>query len=177
MADSIFIDKSNWKYIKRGYFFQAAMYYLSDTEQPLRFLVSNDEGVLSIEERNGDFDPIILENGKKQAKEQDIIITVKPRQVIILSDDKINESEQFEYIQIAPVLGISDKDIVKPWYRKIQEDNLTGFAFIPRGENGIKVDLTQVTSIHKSMLLEKQSKVPTERMAFIDSQIVELLDL
>jgi hypothetical protein len=176
VSDSVFINPENWQDIEKGYFFQAAMYYLSDTEQPLKFLVSDENGVLSIEERNGDFDPIEID-GIKKAKEQDIVVTVKPRQVIILSNDTVNQSSKFEYIQIAPVLGLYRNNIRTSWYNDLINDNLEGFAYIPKGRYGVEVDLTQITTIHKSMLLVKQSKVPTDRMAFIESQIVDILDL
>lgn len=78
------------------------------------------------------------------------MITVKPRQVIIISENKLNKSKQFEYVQVVPVLGISKKDTLKPWYKKLREDHLVGFAFIPFGKYGTKVDLTQLTTIHKS---------------------------
>lgn len=176
MSESMFINPDSWKDIKRGYFFQAAMYYLSDTEQPLRFLKSNDDGTFTMERRNGNFDPIVID-GKPKAVEQDIVITVKPRQVIVLSNDKLNQSTDFHYVQVAPVLGISQENSMSGWYRDLVNDKHTGFAFIPKGRYGVEVDLTQITTIHKSMLLRIQSKVPVGRMSFIDSHILELLDL
>lgn len=130
MTESSFINPANWREIEKGYFFQAAMYYLSDTKQPLRFLKSNGDGSFIIETKNGDFDPVIKE-GKKKALEQDIIITVKPRQVVVLSNDLINQSNKFEYIQVAPVLGLCYKDSIKNWYNELINDKLEGFAYIP----------------------------------------------
>lgn len=173
---SRFINKENWVDIERGYFYQAAMYYLSDTEQPLRFLTINEEGNLTIEKKNGDFSPIIVD-GVKRAVEQDVVITVKPRQIIVLSNDEICKSTRFEYIQVAPVLGLYRHNTGKSWYNDLVDDELEGFAFIPKGRFGVEVDLTQITTIHKSMLLEKQSQVDPSRMSFIDDQIADILDL
>lgn len=176
MSESRFIDKSNWIEIERGYFFQAAMYYLSDTEQPLRFLETDESGVLSISERNGDFNPVEID-GRLRAVEQDIIITVKPRQVIILSDDKLNQSPKFEYVQVIPILGLNYAQSQTTWYQDLINDKHLGFAYIAQGRFGVEADLTQVTTIHKSMLLQKQRPVPVDRMAFIESHLLELLDL
>lgn len=153
------------------------MYYHSDTEQPLKFLVSDDKAVLSIEERNGNFDPVIGDNGRSTAVAQDVVVTVKPRQVVVLSNDKVNQSDRFSFVQVAPVFGLYENNTRRSWYRDLVSDNLEGFAFVPRGRYGIEVDLTQITTIHKSMLLRKQSQVHPDRMAFIESQILDQLDL
>lgn len=152
------------------------MYYLSDTEQPLRFLKSESDNTYTVEKRNGNFDPIFID-GVPRAVEQDIVITVKPRQVIVLSNNKLNQSTDFHYVQVAPVLGISPVNAESGWYQDLVNDKLTGFAFIPKGKYGVEVDLTQISTIHKSMLLKKQAEVPINRMEFIDSHILELLDL
>jgi hypothetical protein len=176
VPESKFVNPENWQDIERGYFFQAAMYYLSDTEQPLRFLKSESDNTYTVEKRNGNFDPIIVE-GVPRAVEQDIVITVKPRQVIVLSNNKLNQSTDFHFVQVAPVLGITPTNARSGWYKDLVNDKLTGFAFISRGRFGVEVDLTQISTIHKSMLLKKQTKVPVNRLEFIDSHIVELLDL
>ncbi|WP_335871947.1 type II toxin-antitoxin system PemK/MazF family toxin [Bacillus sp. 2205SS5-2] len=176
MTESIFIDSNNWYLIERGFFFQAAMSYYSDQEQPLRFLKRDEEGNLIIERENGNFDPVIID-GRPRAVEQDIVITVKPRQVIILSNNILNKSKDYDYVQVAPIMGLKERDLVKNWYQDLINDSHIGFAYIPRGLYGIEVDLTQITTIHKSMLLKKQTKVPEDRMKFIDSHIAELLDM
>ncbi|RXI96322.1 hypothetical protein DS745_21605 [Anaerobacillus alkaliphilus] len=152
------------------------MYYLSDTEQPLKFIVRKEDGTISIEKRNGNFDPIVVD-GNKRAVEQNVLITVKPRQAIILSNDVINRSDNFSYVEVAPVFGLTERNSEELWYEDLINDRLEGFAFISKGRYGIEVDLTQITTIHKSMLLKKQTMVPKHRMDFIESQILEQLDL
>jgi len=176
LSEPIFINPKNWKSIKRGYFYQAAMYYLSDTEQPLRFVERNDDSTYSIDKRIGNFDPIIVD-GRPRAVEQDVIVTVKPRQVIILSNNNMNQSQQFEYIQVLPVFSLSRAETFKPWYKDLLKDEQLGFAYINNSRHGLRVDLTQVSTIHKSMLLKEQREVPEDRMRFIESHILELLDL
>ncbi len=178
MSESEFINPEKWKNINRGYFYQAAMYYLSNTEQPLRFLEFNDEeNSYKIVQRYGDFSPVKVE-GRKRAVEQDIVITLKPRQVILISNDRINQNKDFEYVQVLPVFGLTYQDSNRPWYQDLKNDNHIGFAYLPRGtSHGVAVDLTQVSTIHKSLLLKKQSKVPEDRLEFIESHLLELLDL
>jgi len=177
VTESRFINPENWRDIERGYFYQAAMYYLSDTEQPLKFLVSDDDGVLSIEERNGNFAPIVDDNGRKKAVEQTVIITVKPRQVVVLSNNVVISQINSNIFKLPRFLDCQQKNVNTNWYNDLVSDMLEGFAYIPNRNYGVEVDLTQISTIHKSMLLEKQSKVPTDRMEFIESQILEVLDL
>lgn len=177
MSESKFVNPEKWKEIKRGYFYQAAMYYLSDTEQPLRFVDKSDNHTYTINKKIGNFDPVTVD-GKLRAVEQDIVITVKPRQVIVLSNNKLNQSKQFEYVQVLPVFSLSYENSKQGWYSKLVQDIHLGFAYLPRRKGfGLAVDLTQVSTIHKSLLLRKQSKVPYDRMTFIESQLLELLDL
>lgn len=172
MSQSIFIDPEKWGNIERGYYYQAAMYYLSDTEQPLRFLETSDDETYKIKKRHGNFNAV---NGR--AVEQDIVVTLKPRQIIVLSNDKMNKSKNFEFVQILPVFSLTYHDSMKPWYQNLKNDAHSGFVYIPRGKYGLAIDLTQVSTIHKSLLLKKQYKVPKDRMDFIESQLLELLDL
>lgn len=156
MSASMFINPKNWHQIERGYYFQAAMYYPSDTKQPLRFLTEED-GSTTIQVRNGDFSPIEVD-GRKKSREQEVVMKFKPRQVIIISNDTFNKDRNFEYVQVVPVLSISRNNKNAPWYNKLIQDQLPGFVFINKGKYDVEVDVTEVTSIHKSLLLEKQKK-------------------
>lgn len=119
--------------------------------QPLRFLELIDDGTYRIKTRTGDFNPV---DGR--AVEQDIVVTIKPRQVIVLSNDVMNQNKNYEYVQILPLFSLSHRDSIKPWYNNLQNDLHPGFVYIPRGRYGLAVDLTQVSTIHKSLLLKKQ---------------------
>lgn len=176
MAESKYIDSANWGEIEKGYYYQAAMYFLSDTEQPLRFIEEDEDGNLSFHRRVGDFSPQTID-GKHRAVEQKIAITLKPREVIVLSNNNLNQSQDYEYIQVAPVMGIKDTDKAKPIYLKLKADKEAGSVLIDKGNNEIEVVLTQISTIHKSLLLRKRSKVPTERMRLIESRILDILDL
>lgn len=177
MLGSGFIDPKTWKNIKRRYFYQAAMYYLSDTEQPLRFIEKDSATTYKITRRPGDFRPKKIAE-RNRAVEQEIAITLKPRQVIVISNDQLNQREEFGYVQVLTVFSLTRRHSKKAWYQYLINDRHPGFVFIRRRKGyGVSVDLTQVSIIHKSLLLKEQSKVPSERMHFIESRLLELLDL
>ncbi|MBM0064795.1 type II toxin-antitoxin system PemK/MazF family toxin [Alkalicoccobacillus gibsonii] len=177
MSKIDFKQRKNWHIIERGCFYQAAMPYMSDTEQPLKFLTSDESGKLSFVERTDDFLPAEDENGRKTAVPQDIIVTVKPRQVVVLSNDVLNKSRDYSYVQVAPVYGLYKTDTTRWYYEDLINDKLEGSVYVPSNGYGIRIDLIQITSIHKSMLLQKQRKVDKERMELIESELVGLLDL
>lgn len=153
------------------------MYYLSDTKQPLRFVESYNDKEFKIVKRYGDFRPARID-GRYRAVEQDVIVTLKPRQVIVISNDIMNQSKNFEFVQVLPVFSLTHKDSTKSWYEDLKNDKHIGFAYIYREQGyGLAVDLTQVSTIHKSLLLQKQSKVSKSRFTFIESHLLELLDL
>lgn len=104
-----FLRKESWEKIERGYEFEAAMLYPSDTKRPLSFYVPDAEGSSKGEIKNsiGDFKPIEVE-GKRRAKEQMVVMSIKPRGVVILTSDEINQSPDFEYILVAPVNSIKE---------------------------------------------------------------------
>jgi mRNA-degrading endonuclease toxin of MazEF toxin-antitoxin module len=171
---SNFIDKASWKYIDRGFEFEAAMVYPSDTKRPLSFFVPDptnpNKGV--IHENIGNFAPV-----NNQAIEQKIVMTIKPRRVVILSDDEINHMEDYEYILVAPINTIKRYEKQKEWYKKVIQDNHPIFAYLPNGNLERYVDLSQTTTIHKSLLLRKLSQVPPDRMDVLEQTLLECLSL
>ncbi|MFD1068239.1 type II toxin-antitoxin system PemK/MazF family toxin [Oceanobacillus locisalsi] len=140
-------------------------------------MIKNSDGTFNVSRRNGNFDPVVNKNGDRVAVEQDIKIAVKPRQVIVVSNDNLNYSKDFGYVSVAPVLGIKSQDKSKRWYHDLINDKLPGFAYIKLGGYEKEVAVAQISTIHKSMLLRKQSKVPDERMEFIENQILEQFDI
>ncbi|WP_068794192.1 type II toxin-antitoxin system PemK/MazF family toxin [Brevibacillus laterosporus] len=175
-----FSDKRNWRNIERGFLFEAAMIYPSDMERPLLFFIpdgtSPNHGKLV--KSLGDFRPQKTTEGYV-ALEQKIVMNVKPRRVLILSDNTLNKSEEFEFVQIAPVMSISRRDQSKAWYQKTIEDDHPAFIYLPREITGKEcyVDVSEIMSIHKSLLLMKKNKVPNGRMQVVEDAIIECLGL
>jgi len=123
--------------------------YPSDTERPLLFFLpdedDNEHGRLSRD--RGDFSAQIV-NGNRRAREQKIVMTVKPRRVIVITSDEINQSEEFEYILVAPINTIKSAEKTKDWYKSLKEDKHPIFVYCPNGRYERYIDVSQITTIH-----------------------------
>lgn len=173
-----FLNRENWKQIERGYEFEAAILYPSDTKRPLSFFIPNKNNPLEgkIVDQIGNFSPEIIE-GRPRAREQQVVVTIKPRKVIIVTNNIINQNEEFEYILIAPINTIKLSEKSKDWYEKLIYDEHPIFTYIPKGNIERYVDLSQIMTIHKSLLLTKYDKIPDERMELIDENLLQCLSL
>ena len=175
-----YVNSDNWSEINRGYLFEAVIYYPSDTKRPLTFFVpdENNKNRGSIVDSIGDFRAKEI-NGKMRAVEQQAIVGLKPRRVLILSNDSFNMSPEFEFVQVAPIMSINDKDRLKPWYTKIKNDEHPAFVYLPGEITGREcyVDISEIMSIHKSMLLIKSNCLPIGRLKIVEDNILECLDL
>lgn len=174
------MDSKNWNEIKRGYFYEAALFYPSDTERPLRFFLPDvdDPSRGSIVKDAGNFEMRKIE-GRLVNIEQYIIVTLKTRKVVVLSNDTLNSSDEIDFVQIAPIMSVSEKDKTKQWYKKMIANNHPAFVFIPQHVTGKEcyVDISEMTSIHKGMLQRRSKQVPEEYMQVIEDNILECLDL
>lgn len=175
---SDFLAKKSWEHIERGYEFEAAMFYPSDTKRPLSFFIPESEGSTKGEIiiRVGDFSPKMVE-GTKRALEQKIVMTIKPRRVVILSSNEINKSKEYEYILVAPINTIKESEKTKDWYSKLKDDEHPIFTYLPNVSLERYVDLSQTVSIHKSLLLRKLQEVPEQRMEVIEENLLQCLSL
>lgn len=175
---SDFLEKVSWKYIERGYEYEAAMLYPSDTKRPLSFFISENEDSNKgeIVDSIGDFNPIRV-NGRLQAKEQKVVVTVKPRRVVVLTDNEINKLEDFEYILVAPINTIKEHEKRKDWYSKLKDDEHPIFTYVPNGNIERYVDLSQTVSIHKSLLLHKKQEIAPDRMVVLEENLLQCLSL
>lgn len=175
-----FVLKESWRNIERSFIFDAAIYYPSDTKRPLMFFIPDEadsnKGILT--RTMGDFSPRVV-SGRRQAVEQKVVVTLKPRRVVVLSTNEMNQNEEFEFILVAPIMSITDFDKTKPWYKKMLTDEHPFFLHLPECVTGKEcyVDLSELTSIHKSMLLHKHGCVTEERMIVLQDLLSECLDL
>ncbi|MDM8364848.1 type II toxin-antitoxin system PemK/MazF family toxin [Bacillus thuringiensis] len=154
------------------------MLYPSDTKRPLSFFVPESEGANKGEILNsiGNFNPQVV-RGKIRAREQKVVVTVKPRRIVVLTDNEINATEEFEYILVAPINTIKEYEKSKDWYSKLKDDEHPIFTYLPKGSLERYVDLSQTVSIHKSLLLYKKEKVSEERMEILEENILQCLSL
>lgn len=178
-----YINPDYWVEIERGRVFEAAMYYLpSSTSRPLRIVRRVGKSNVSITlEKMRDFSPSYA-NGRPVAKVHKVAVDIKPRKVIVLSNNEVNQSKEWEYIMVAPIFTIKLDDERKPHYPLIIKDEHPFFAYLPkqtsRGILKRYVDISQVVSIHKSMLLQKTSEIiSADRMELIEDLLIEFLNL
>lgn len=180
-----FLDRDNWNEIKRGHVFDAVSYYNTDTRRPLTFFIQ-DETVQPgqtitgrLVESMGDFEPIEL-NGILKSPEHKVVVGMKQRRVVVLSNNRFSQDSSYEYIYVAPIMSVHEKDLGKKWYaRMIQDDHPTNI-YVPRQDDGYEryISLAQITSIHKgSLLRDVREKIHEERLALIGSHLNYILDL
>lgn len=175
-----YLDTDNWYEINRGHLFEAVIYYPSDTKRPLTFFIpdENNRSRGSVVASIGDFKAKEI-NGRMRAVEQQAIVGLKPRKVLILSNDDFNMSAEFEFVQVAPIMSIDDKDKLKNWYTKTKNDEHPAFVYLPAEVTGREcyIDISEITSIHKSMLLSKLKALTDERLRVVEDNILECLAL
>jgi len=178
-----YMDSNNWGEIERGWVFEAAMLYSpSDTYRPLSFFRPDEDNPDrgSIVYEFGDFapkkDPVTGEY--QQEENRSVVIGIKPRKVIVLSNNIINHSKEWKYIMVAPMFRTYE-------YESFFDDVISGrhpyFAYFPKVEHGTTlhrhVDVSQTISIHKGVLLERKEKVPELTMELIEELLIENMSL
>lgn len=178
MSQDRYLDKDNWKDISKNDIFNAAMIYPSDTERPLLFFLpdENDEERGRLSRDRGDFSAQIV-NGSRKAREQKIVMTVKPRRVIVITSDEINQSQDFEYILVAPINTIKSFEKTKSWYKNLTEDKHPIFVYCPNENFERYIDVSQITTIHKSLLIKKVEKLAPDREELLEDSILQCLSL
>src|SRR5690606_33866831 len=142
-------------------------FFIPDSSDPEKGILHNDMGDFSAQ----------LVNGSMRAIEQKIIMTVKPRKVVVLTSDEINQNNDFEYILVAPINTIKPQEKQKNWYQLLKEDQHPIFVYIPFANYERYVDLTQTTTIHKSLLLKKLNKVNPDRIDALEENLLHCLSL
>lgn len=175
-----FLNNKGWTDILRGYLYDAAMFYPSDTKRPLDFFIPDDDNDSrgTLIKDIGDFRPVQVD-GKFRATEQKIIVTLKPRKVLVITNDELCQNENIEFVHIAPIMSIYDRDKSKGWYQKAVNDQHPFFVYLPKNITGREcyIDISEVASIHKSMLLRKLNRLPQERLEIVEETIIQWLDL
>lgn len=175
---SEFLRKESWSKIERGYEYECALFYPSDTERPLSFFIQSEKNpnIGEITKDIGDFSPDFFD-GKPKAKEQKVVFTIKPRKVVVVTNDEINQNVDYEYLLVAPINTIKSYEKQKDWYSLLIEDKHPIYTYVPNGNFDRYIDISQTTSIHKSLLLSKKSKLTEDRQEVLDQNILQCLAL
>lgn len=180
--DDHFLNPDNWKDIHRGHLYLASFFYPSSTERPLSFFKpthsNSSYGRITISV--GNFAPVKVKGkNKKSSLEQQVVVKMKPRRVLVLSSDKFNHSKQFDYVQVAPIMSIEPKDKKMPWYKQLIIDEHPTFVYLPKDITGQEayIDMLELISIHKSSLLSKKEELPIDRMIIAEEILIDCLEL
>lgn len=180
-----FLDRDNWHEIKRGHVFDAVSFYNTDTRRPLTFFIPDEiqlEGqpiTGRLKESVGNFKSVEID-GVMKSQEHAVVVGMKQRRVVVLSNNRFSQDSSYEYIYVAPIMSVHEKDRGKKWYdRMIRDDHPTNI-YVPRVDDGYEryISLAQITSIHKGSLLRNvHEEIHEERLALVGSHLNFILDL
>lgn len=183
-STSRYMNKDHWGEIQRGHVYEAAMLYSpSDTSRPLKFFKPNesDNTKGSVVEEIGDFGPIEID-GELKAKEQYVVIGVKSRKVIVISNDKINQDPNWDYIMVVALFTVDQSFKQRADYQAMLNDDHPYFVYCPKKLiNGKTIeryaDISQLISVHKGVLIHKVEPLPPDRLELIEDLIIENMNL
>ncbi|MEF3086460.1 type II toxin-antitoxin system PemK/MazF family toxin [Bacillus altitudinis] len=175
---SDFILKNSWTSIERGTEYLAAFtfhakrplsFFYPDSQDPEKGIITNSVGDFSPEQQN---------DGTFKGRVQHIVVPLKPRNVVVITSDEINKSQNYEYILVAPIYTIKTAERNKDWYSILRDDEHPIYTYLP-GKNGLEryADLSQTTSIHKSLLLKKLVTIEEERWEVLEENLLHCLSL
>lgn len=185
MAELIhFLNRDNWSEIKRGHVFDAVSYYNTDTRRPLTFFIPDkdqqDEQTITgkLVTNPGDFEPVMVD-GQMKSQEHKVVVGMKQRRVVVLSNNQFSQNNSYEYIYVAPIMSVHLKDQEKTWYKKMIKDQHPTNIYIPTSDGYERyISLAQITSIHKGSLLRNvHETIHDERLSLVGSNLNFILDL
>lgn len=175
---SDFLSNESWGNLVRGHEYLAAIMFPSDTKRPLSFFIPDEDNPDKGELKSsiGDFSPD-YSGGFPRAVTQQIVVSLKPRNVVIITSDEINASQDYEYVLVAPIHTIKEHDKSKNWYNLLKNNDHPIFSYLPNGNMERYVDLSQTTSIHKSLILQKKKETDPQYMEILEENLLQCLSL
>lgn len=167
--DLKFLDKSNWSEIRRGWMYEAAIPFVG--KRPLDFFIPdpNDQYRGTVIGKNGDFRPSEI---------QQVVVRLKPRKVVVVSQDKNNSNNAIHNITVAPISSIEPEEREKDWYKLAVEGTHPFFVYLPEEVTGKEcfVNVSSITTIHKNLLLNSKIDL-SEYMPSVDDKLEYYLSL
>jgi len=163
VRNSKFLDKQNWSLIKRGWIFEAAMPYIP--KRPLDFFIPDDDC-------NYRGTCVSVNEAFLTGKVHQVVLSIKPRKVVVISADVLNEDTEHFDVTVAKIYSIYEEDKTEPWYQPTVEGTHPLFAYLPKNVTGREcyIDLATATNIHKNMLLEEKMDI-SSYLPVIDNRL------
>jgi hypothetical protein len=161
--DLKFISPDSWGDIQRGWIYESAIPFIG--ERPLSFFhrdsVNKSQGTVA--KNNGDFKP---------GNTYEIILPLKQRKVVVISNDDICHNKYRINVTVAPILSIADHEKKENWYRQAKEGTHPFFVYLPEDVTGREsiIVVSDLTTIHKNMLLNDKKDI-NEYMPVVESKL------
>ncbi len=179
MADeknSKFLDKSKWSLIKNGWVFEAAVPYVG--ERPLDFFIPDVKSPFRGKVVRGTSVSLTEDFTTGGNKEYQVVLQLKPRKVLVLSNNELNEDLDHYDVIVAKIYQVHPDDKLSAWYELAKNGNHPFFFWLDKDITGREcvIDLSSVTTIHKNMLLEEKMDL-SPIMPAVDQKIKYCFDL
>ncbi|WP_124118483.1 type II toxin-antitoxin system PemK/MazF family toxin [Paenibacillus xylanexedens] len=180
MADNTrnktFMDKSKWSLIKKGWIFEAAVPYVG--ERPLDFFIPDSRTPYRGKVVSGTAVALSEDFTEGGDKEYQVVLNLKPRKVVVVSNDELNADTTQRDVMVAKLYTIKRKDKSEPWYPLAVSGSHPFFVYLGQEITGREciIDLSTITTIHKNMLLQEKLDI-TPIMPAIESKIKYCFDL
>lgn len=163
-----FSDPDNWEEIEKQSIFEAWVPFVAQRE--LQFYIPNPE-----KENHGIITGII--DDSSHDSEHFIVSKMKRRKVIVLTKDELCQDVMFPDVLVAKIISIKDKTS-RP-YKLMVENKHPFFIHLPEHITGEEsyINMAQVTTIGKTLLIQKQSMLPRDQMAIVEEMYAKCVDL
>lgn len=170
MGDSHYTNPANWTDFQYGHIFEAVVPYVP--ERPGLFYKPHptQRNTGTITSSLGNF---------SNASEQQMVTTLKRRKVLILSENEIVQDSTMRDITVAKIYSVKPTDRNQHWYQLLISDQHPFFIRLDSSVTGVEcfVNISTVTAIGKTMMLDKKMPVPAERMTLVGQRITEYIGL
>ncbi|WP_410514711.1 PemK-like protein [Paenibacillus sp. BR2-3] len=165
-----FSDYDEWSGIQKQNIFEAWVPFVPD--RPLDFFVHNEGS-----ENEGFITSIINDTSKLST--HNVVIPLKRRKVVILTSDKLCADIYYPDVLVAKIVTIKDHHCTQDWYKLLLADKHSLFVRLPKEITGEEsyINMAQVTSIGKKLLIQKKYILPAERMQLVERRHKECIDL
>lgn len=170
MSKLYFSDYDNWPTIQKQYIYEAWVPFVTD--RPLNFFINNHGS-----EKEGFLTEFIEDNSI--SSEHRVLVTLKRRKVLILSSDEQAQNKIQPDVLMAKIVTIKPIQRLQDWYKALIKDEHALFVYLPKEITGEEayINMTQVTTIGKKLLIQKKNLLTADRMELVEKRHMECIDL
>ncbi|WP_237690735.1 PemK-like protein [Paenibacillus caui] len=163
-------DYDQWSEISKQYIFEAWVPFVPD--RPLDFFVHNEGSVTE------GFITSVIDDRTVYSIHK-AVIPLKRRKVVILTADSLCKDKYYPDILVAKIVSIKDHHRDQEWYKLLVQDKHALFVHLPAEITGEEsyINMAQVTSIGKKLLIEKKNILSAGRMQLVERRHKECIDL